>query len=162
MSCSASRVVPRAHRVVGPGTHRGRGPREVHTTRALTAWAPSVVPPAAHGTLSRRLLRAAGLLLLSSHVLRAPCLASQLCPLPQPPPAKARTTLGVGQGPTGPIAEARVDDTGSRGMGERIRQWGQVAPRLWAWKHGATLGTRGDQRRDEFLCVRRNWKQGER
>jgi hypothetical protein len=23
---------PRAHRVVGPGTHRGSGPREVHTT----------------------------------------------------------------------------------------------------------------------------------
>jgi hypothetical protein len=34
--CSASRVVPEAHRVVGPGTHRGSGPREVHTTpRAL-------------------------------------------------------------------------------------------------------------------------------
>jgi hypothetical protein len=32
MPCSASRVVPRAHRVVGPGTHRGSGPREVHTT----------------------------------------------------------------------------------------------------------------------------------
>jgi hypothetical protein len=30
--CSASRVVPGAHRVVGPGTHRGSGPREVHTT----------------------------------------------------------------------------------------------------------------------------------
>jgi hypothetical protein len=29
--CSASRVVPGAHRVVGPGTHRGSGPREVHT-----------------------------------------------------------------------------------------------------------------------------------
>jgi hypothetical protein len=33
MPCSASRVVPGAHRVVGPGTHRGSGPREVHTTR---------------------------------------------------------------------------------------------------------------------------------
>jgi hypothetical protein len=32
--CSASRVVPRAHRVVGPGTHRGSGPRKVHTTTA--------------------------------------------------------------------------------------------------------------------------------
>jgi hypothetical protein len=32
--CSASRVVPGAHRVVGPGTHRGSGPREVHTTCA--------------------------------------------------------------------------------------------------------------------------------
>jgi hypothetical protein len=32
--CSASRVVPGAHRVVGPGTHRGSGPREVHTTPA--------------------------------------------------------------------------------------------------------------------------------
>jgi hypothetical protein len=32
MPCSASRVVPGAHRVVGPGTHRGSGPREVHTT----------------------------------------------------------------------------------------------------------------------------------
>jgi hypothetical protein len=35
--CSASRVVPGAHRVVGPGTHRGSGPREVHTTTAMTA-----------------------------------------------------------------------------------------------------------------------------
>jgi hypothetical protein len=34
--CSASRVVPGAHRVVGPGTHRGSGPREVHTTRSPT------------------------------------------------------------------------------------------------------------------------------
>jgi hypothetical protein len=34
MPCSASRVVPGAHRVVGPGTHRGSGPREVHTTPA--------------------------------------------------------------------------------------------------------------------------------
>jgi hypothetical protein len=31
--CSASRVVPGAHRVVGPGTHRCSGPREVHTTQ---------------------------------------------------------------------------------------------------------------------------------
>jgi hypothetical protein len=30
--CSASRVVSEAHRVVGPGTHQGSGPREVHTT----------------------------------------------------------------------------------------------------------------------------------
>jgi hypothetical protein len=34
--CSASRVVPGAHRVVGPGTHRGSGPREVHTTTPST------------------------------------------------------------------------------------------------------------------------------
>jgi hypothetical protein len=33
--CSASRVVPGAHRVVGPGTHRGSGPREVHTTEGV-------------------------------------------------------------------------------------------------------------------------------
>jgi hypothetical protein len=33
--CSASRVVPGAHRVVGPGTHRGSGPREVHMTVLL-------------------------------------------------------------------------------------------------------------------------------
>jgi hypothetical protein len=32
VQCSASRAVPGAHRVVGPGTHRGSGPREVHTT----------------------------------------------------------------------------------------------------------------------------------
>jgi hypothetical protein len=25
-------AIPGAHRVVGPGTHRGSGPREVHTT----------------------------------------------------------------------------------------------------------------------------------
>jgi hypothetical protein len=30
--CGTSRVVPGAHQVVGPGTHRGNGPREVHTT----------------------------------------------------------------------------------------------------------------------------------
>jgi hypothetical protein len=46
--CSASRVVPGAHRVVGPGTHRGSGPREVHTTEG-TALAPEepeeVSPP---------------------------------------------------------------------------------------------------------------------
>jgi hypothetical protein len=30
--CGTSRVVPGAHQVVGPGTHRGSGPREVHTT----------------------------------------------------------------------------------------------------------------------------------
>jgi hypothetical protein len=35
--CSASRVVPGAHRVVGPGTHQGSGPREVHTTGSSTA-----------------------------------------------------------------------------------------------------------------------------
>jgi hypothetical protein len=35
--CSASRVVPGAHRVVGPGTHRGSGPREVHTTGGAVA-----------------------------------------------------------------------------------------------------------------------------
>jgi hypothetical protein len=33
--CSPSRVVPGAHRVVNPGTHRGSGPREVHTTLPL-------------------------------------------------------------------------------------------------------------------------------
>jgi hypothetical protein len=33
--CSTSLVVPWAHRVVGPGTHRGSGPREVHTTVLL-------------------------------------------------------------------------------------------------------------------------------
>jgi Pyruvate/2-oxoacid:ferredoxin oxidoreductase delta subunit len=43
--CSASRVVPGAHRVVGPGTHRGSGPREVHTTDTNTDWwAPEVDP----------------------------------------------------------------------------------------------------------------------
>jgi hypothetical protein len=31
VSCGTSQVVPGAHRVVGPGTHRGSGPREVHT-----------------------------------------------------------------------------------------------------------------------------------
>jgi hypothetical protein len=30
--CGTSQVVLGAHRVVGPGTHRGSGPREVHTT----------------------------------------------------------------------------------------------------------------------------------
>jgi hypothetical protein len=30
--CGTSRVVPGAHRVVGSSTHRGSGPREVHTT----------------------------------------------------------------------------------------------------------------------------------
>jgi hypothetical protein len=34
--CSASRVVPGAHRVVGPGTHQGSGPRKVHTTAPTT------------------------------------------------------------------------------------------------------------------------------
>jgi hypothetical protein len=32
VSCTASLVVPGAHQVVGPSTHRGSGPREVHTT----------------------------------------------------------------------------------------------------------------------------------
>jgi hypothetical protein len=32
VTCGTSRVVPGAHRVVGPGTHRGSGLREVHTT----------------------------------------------------------------------------------------------------------------------------------
>jgi hypothetical protein len=32
VSCGTSWVVPGAHRVVGPGTHRGSGPKEVHTT----------------------------------------------------------------------------------------------------------------------------------
>jgi hypothetical protein len=30
--CGTSRAVPGAHRIVDPGTHRGSGPREVHTT----------------------------------------------------------------------------------------------------------------------------------
>jgi hypothetical protein len=30
--CGTSRVVPGAHRVVGPGTNRGSGLREVHMT----------------------------------------------------------------------------------------------------------------------------------
>jgi hypothetical protein len=34
--CSASQAVPRVLRVVGTGTHRGSGPREVHTTRTCT------------------------------------------------------------------------------------------------------------------------------
>jgi hypothetical protein len=33
--CCTSRVVPGAHRVFGRGTHRGSGPREVHTTVAV-------------------------------------------------------------------------------------------------------------------------------
>jgi hypothetical protein len=46
VSCSASRVVPGAHRVVGPGTHRGSGPREVHTTVPPAVWASEdAVPP---------------------------------------------------------------------------------------------------------------------
>jgi hypothetical protein len=48
MPCSASRVVPGAHRVVGPGTHRCSGPREVHTTSTpLRAWesCPATAPP---------------------------------------------------------------------------------------------------------------------
>jgi hypothetical protein len=36
--CSTSRVVLGAHRVVGPGTHRGSGPREVHTTVVALRW----------------------------------------------------------------------------------------------------------------------------
>jgi hypothetical protein len=43
MPCSASRVVPGAHRVVGPGTHRGSGPREVHTTQPQAS--DSILPP---------------------------------------------------------------------------------------------------------------------
>jgi hypothetical protein len=38
VSCSASWVVPGAHRVVGPGTHRGSGPREVHTTLSAAGY----------------------------------------------------------------------------------------------------------------------------
>jgi hypothetical protein len=34
--CSPSRVVPRVHRVVGPGTHLSSGPRDVHTTGSHT------------------------------------------------------------------------------------------------------------------------------
>jgi hypothetical protein len=46
--CSASRVVPGAHRVVGPGTHRGSGPREVHTTAPKLLWRPvAAVAPTA-------------------------------------------------------------------------------------------------------------------
>jgi hypothetical protein len=44
--CSASRVVPGAHRVVGPGTHRGSGPREVHTTIPSAAVTRAAVPVA--------------------------------------------------------------------------------------------------------------------
>jgi hypothetical protein len=44
--CSASRVVTRAHRVVGPGTHRGSGPREVHTTIPSAAVTRAAVPVA--------------------------------------------------------------------------------------------------------------------
>jgi hypothetical protein len=49
MPCSASQVVPGAHRVVGPGTHRGSGPREVHTTSAVTSdqWSTSSPSPSA-------------------------------------------------------------------------------------------------------------------
>jgi hypothetical protein len=38
--CGTSPVVPGAHRVVGPSTHRGSGPREVHTTGSslLSHW----------------------------------------------------------------------------------------------------------------------------
>jgi hypothetical protein len=42
--CSASRVVPGAHRVVGPGTHRGSGPREVHTTSVTSGSTPTSPP----------------------------------------------------------------------------------------------------------------------
>jgi hypothetical protein len=36
VSCGTSRVVSGAHRVVSPGTHRGSGRREVHTTEQET------------------------------------------------------------------------------------------------------------------------------
>jgi hypothetical protein len=35
VSCSTSRVVPGAHRVVGPCTHLSSGPMDVHTTCTL-------------------------------------------------------------------------------------------------------------------------------
>jgi hypothetical protein len=41
--CSASRVVPGAHRVVGPGTHRCSGPREVHTTHGVCSFADKTI-----------------------------------------------------------------------------------------------------------------------
>jgi hypothetical protein len=67
VSCSASRVVSGAHRVVGPGTHRGSGPREVHTTaapqhRARPRSSPpplSTVPPLEPATASCKLRPAA-------------------------------------------------------------------------------------------------------
>jgi hypothetical protein len=43
--CSASRVVLGAHRVVGPGTHRCSGPREVHTTGGSTSATPPLASP---------------------------------------------------------------------------------------------------------------------
>jgi hypothetical protein len=43
--CSASRVVPAAHRVVGPVTHRGSGPREVHTTGSTHHLPPPTTGP---------------------------------------------------------------------------------------------------------------------
>jgi hypothetical protein len=49
--CGTSRVVPGAHRVVCLGTHRGSGPREVHTTpatgSALERFAGAALPLAA-------------------------------------------------------------------------------------------------------------------
>jgi hypothetical protein len=45
--CNASRVVPGAHGVVGHGTHRGSGPKEVHTTPG----APSREAPGIKGGL---------------------------------------------------------------------------------------------------------------
>jgi hypothetical protein len=47
--CSASRVVPGAHRVVGPGTHRGSEPREVHTTRVKPQLHIAQSPESLHG-----------------------------------------------------------------------------------------------------------------
>jgi hypothetical protein len=55
--CGTSRVVLGAHRVVGPGTHRGSGPREVHTTlspatsRALSIEAASLTSVASRASL---------------------------------------------------------------------------------------------------------------
>jgi hypothetical protein len=47
--CSARRVVSGAHRV-GPGTHQGSGPREVHTTIRVVCEYPDVFPEELLGT----------------------------------------------------------------------------------------------------------------
>jgi hypothetical protein len=77
--CSANRVVPRAHRVVGPGTHQGSGPREVHTTPATQA------PPAAKfrptQDLSATVEKLSGLPSISSV---SSALPSSPCPLESP------------------------------------------------------------------------------
>jgi hypothetical protein len=52
--CGTSRVVPGAHRVVGPGTHRGSGPREAHTTPSHTQAQVSATRPVAEGKKVRK------------------------------------------------------------------------------------------------------------